>query len=116
MPVCGNEAEHRGRLGAGDESTRSNVAGDGQTDYVVASSGDHWDKLPADAALAAFAVSRRNACRWFRREARARSLQQISIMRPFDPAELSIPLSKELIAELKWEEQMAEKTDKLYST
>jgi len=47
---------------------------------------------------------------------RARSLQQISIMRPFDPAELSVPLSKELIAELEWEEQMAEKTDKLYST
>ena len=47
---------------------------------------------------------------------RARSLQRVSIMRPFDPAELSVPLSKELIAELEWEEQMAEKTDKLYST
>src|SRR5258708_38054174 len=53
MPVCGDEAEHRGRVGAGDENTGSNVAGDGQANNVVAGSRDHRDQLPADAAVAA---------------------------------------------------------------
>src|SRR5260370_41084137 len=53
MPVCGDEAEHRGRVGAGDENTRSNVAGDGQANNVVAGSRDHRDQLPADAAVGA---------------------------------------------------------------
>jgi hypothetical protein len=53
MPVWRDEAEHRDRVGAGDENTRSNVAGDGQTDYMVASGRDHRDQLPTDAAVAA---------------------------------------------------------------
>jgi hypothetical protein len=45
---------------------------------------------------------------------RGRSLQHLSIMRPFDPDELRKPLSKELIAELEWQEEMARKTATLY--
>src|ERR1700730_36544 len=43
---------HEGRDGAGDESTRSDFAGHGQEDYVVAGGGDYWNQRPADAALA----------------------------------------------------------------
>jgi hypothetical protein len=38
--------------GAGDQSTRSNFAGHGQEDPLVASGGDHRHQRPADAALA----------------------------------------------------------------
>jgi len=38
----------------------------------------------------------------------------VFILRPFDPAELRRPLSDELLAELAWEEEMAEKTKRLY--
>jgi hypothetical protein len=36
---------------------------------------------------------------------RVQSLQQLSIMRNFDPAELHTPLPENLINELEWEEQ-----------
>jgi len=38
----------------------------------------------------------------------------VFILRPFDPAESRRPLSEELLAELAWEEEMAEKTKRLY--
>ena len=41
------------RLGAGDEGTRSDLAGDGEENYVVASGGDCWSLGPQHAALAA---------------------------------------------------------------
>src|SRR5215470_756391 len=41
-----------GRDGAGDESTGRDVAGDGQEDYLVASSGDTGHQRPAYAAVA----------------------------------------------------------------
>jgi len=43
---------HAGRRGAGDESTRSNVAGPGKENHVGASGRDDGDQRPADAALA----------------------------------------------------------------
>ena len=46
-----------GRRGADDEDPRSDFAGNGEEDYVVAGSGDHRDHRPADAVLA-LAVSR----------------------------------------------------------
>jgi ATP-dependent DNA helicase PIF1 len=46
---------------------------------------------------------------------RVQSLQQLSIMRDFDAAELRIPLSKDLIGELEWEEQMDKVTAQKYS-
>ena len=45
---------------------------------------------------------------------RVPSLDMVFILRPFDPAELRRPLSDELLAELAWEEEMAEKTKRLY--
>jgi hypothetical protein len=39
----------------------------------------------------------------------------VFILRPFDPAGLRRPLSDELLAELAWEEEMAEKTKRLYA-
>jgi hypothetical protein len=46
---------------------------------------------------------------------RARSLQRVSIMRPFNVDELSMPLSPELLEELRWENlEMAEKTKAVY--
>jgi hypothetical protein len=44
---------------------------------------------------------------------RVRSLQLLSIMRDFDPAELRKPLSDDLIRELEWEE-MDEMTKRKY--
>src|SRR3977135_1318749 len=59
-----HEAKHRSRMGAGDEDTRRDVAGDGQANSVVAGSGDNRHWLPADAALAAaLRGSGRNAAR-----------------------------------------------------
>src|SRR6266853_3562362 len=41
-----------GRDGAGDESTGSDLTGDGKTDYLVAGGGDHRHQRPAHASLA----------------------------------------------------------------
>jgi hypothetical protein len=46
---------------------------------------------------------------------RVQSLQQLSIMRDFDPAELRTPLSEDLIDELEWEEEMDKMTVEKYS-
>jgi hypothetical protein len=41
---------------------------------------------------------------------RATDLDRVSIMRPFDIAELTTPFPQDLIDELDWQEAMAEKT------
>ncbi len=41
---------------------------------------------------------------------RATTLDRVSIMRPFDESELSLPLDPELIKELEWQEEMAKAT------
>jgi hypothetical protein len=41
---------------------------------------------------------------------RATSLDRVSILRPFNIDELTAPLPQELIDELRWQEEMAEKT------
>jgi hypothetical protein len=46
-----HEADDPGRSGAGDETPRRNVAGDGEADHVVSGGRDPGDQLPADAAL-----------------------------------------------------------------
>jgi hypothetical protein len=46
---------------------------------------------------------------------RIQSLQQLSIMRSFDPEELRRPLPAELLKELEWEAQMDEDTRVRYS-
>jgi hypothetical protein len=46
---------------------------------------------------------------------RVQSLQHLSIMRDFDPAEFRVPLPKNLIIELKWEEEMDKMTTGKYS-
>ena len=45
---------------------------------------------------------------------RAKTLASLSILRPFDPAELRSPLSKDLLAELEWQAQKAKETEDLY--
>ena len=45
---------------------------------------------------------------------RVPSLGMVFILMPFDSAELRSPLSDELLAELAWEDEMAEKTKRLY--
>ena len=45
---------------------------------------------------------------------RVRSLDQLSIMRDFDPDELRKPLSADLIKELEWEEEMDKMTKDKY--
>ena len=45
---------------------------------------------------------------------RVPTLGMVFILRPFDSAELRRPLSDELLAELAWEDEMAEKTKRLY--
>src|SRR6266496_4161371 len=45
---------------------------------------------------------------------RAKTLASLSILRPFDPAELQSPLSKDLLAELEWQAQKAKETEALY--
>src|SRR3984957_15592427 len=72
----GDHAKHgillEGRDGAGDESTGSDVAGNGEEDYVVSGSGDHWHQRPAHGGRAAFAGCltggeaslRRSGCPW----------------------------------------------------
>ena len=46
---------------------------------------------------------------------RVQSLQQLSIMRSFDPEELRTPLPRELVKELEWETQMDEETKNKYT-
>jgi hypothetical protein len=43
---------------------------------------------------------------------RVKTLTSLSILRPFDPAELRTPLSKDLLMELEW--QKAKETEALY--
>lgn len=45
---------------------------------------------------------------------RVTSLDMVFILRPFDSKELRSPLSDELLAELAWQEEMANKTKHLY--
>jgi hypothetical protein len=45
---------------------------------------------------------------------RVRSLEELSIIRDFDPEELRKPLPEDLIKELKWEEHMDEVTKEKY--
>ena len=45
---------------------------------------------------------------------RAKIRDRLSILRPFDPAELRSPLSKDLLTELEWQGQMAKETENLY--
>ncbi len=45
---------------------------------------------------------------------RAKTLSSLSILRPFDPAELRTPLSKDLLMELEWQAQKAKETEDLY--
>jgi hypothetical protein len=45
---------------------------------------------------------------------RARSLDSISIMRPFDVSELSIPLDSELVEELQWQQEKGQVTINTY--
>ena len=45
---------------------------------------------------------------------RAKTLASLSILSPFDPAELRSPLSKDLLAELEWQAQKAKETEELY--
>ena len=48
----GMELLPEGRGGAGDESTGSDLASDGEEDHLVAGGGDHRHQRPTDAALA----------------------------------------------------------------
>ena len=45
---------------------------------------------------------------------RAKTLASLSILRPFDLAELRSPLSKNLLAEMEWQAQKAKETENLY--
>ena len=45
---------------------------------------------------------------------RAKTLASLSILCPFDAAELRTPLSKDLLAELEWQAQKAKETEGLY--
>lgn len=45
---------------------------------------------------------------------RGQSLQRLSILRPFDPDDLRAPISDELKAELKWEQEMNVLTAEIY--
>ena len=47
---------------------------------------------------------------------RCRTIDRLSIIRPFDPAELTTKLSKELSDELKWQEEMDLKTRERYDS
>jgi hypothetical protein len=46
---------------------------------------------------------------------RVQSLEKLSIMRDFDPAELHTPLPDVLLEELEWESEMDQKTRRKYS-
>ena len=45
---------------------------------------------------------------------RAKTRAGLSILRPFDPAELRSPLPKDLLEELEWQAQKAKETEDLY--
>ena len=45
---------------------------------------------------------------------RAKTRASLSILRPFDPAELRSDLSKHILAELEWQTQKAKETEALY--
>jgi hypothetical protein len=45
---------------------------------------------------------------------RAKTLTSLSILHPFNPAELRSPLSKDLLVELEWQAQKAKETEELY--
>ena len=45
---------------------------------------------------------------------RAKTRACLSILRPFDPAELRSPLSKHILMELEWQTQKAKETETLY--
>ena len=45
---------------------------------------------------------------------RVQSIQQLSILRPFDPAELRKPLHPKLLAELDWQKMRTQETISLY--
>jgi hypothetical protein len=45
---------------------------------------------------------------------RVKSRSRLSILRPFNPRDLRSPVLKELQVELQWQEQLAERTKKLY--
>ena len=45
---------------------------------------------------------------------RAKTRETLSILRPFDPAELQSPLSKHVLMELHWQTEKAKETDALY--
>jgi hypothetical protein len=47
---------------------------------------------------------------------RCRSLDRLSIIRPFDPSELTTKLSKELCDELEWEDDLDRATQVLYDS
>ena len=51
MTRCGHEADERSRSGAGNESTRSDYAGDEQRNRLVSGRGDHRHQSAANAAL-----------------------------------------------------------------
>src|SRR5947207_5294041 len=46
---------------------------------------------------------------------RGQALQRLSILRPFNPDDLRAPIPDELLAELKWEQEMSTRTLVLYS-
>ena len=46
---------------------------------------------------------------------RATALDRVSIMRPFDAKDLCEPLPQELVDELRWQEEMAERTALIYT-
>ena len=46
---------------------------------------------------------------------RGQSLQRLSILRPFDPEDLRVPIPEELREELEWEVEMSERTTEIYS-
>ena len=46
---------------------------------------------------------------------RAKTRHSLSILRPFDPAELSSKLSTELLQELEWQAEKAKETEALYN-
>jgi len=45
---------------------------------------------------------------------RTKTLAFLSILRPFDPAELRSPISKDLLTESEWQGQNAKETEELY--
>jgi hypothetical protein len=45
---------------------------------------------------------------------RAKTRARLSILRPFDPAELRADLSKQILMELEWQTQKAKETEALY--